>query len=228
MTKNRIFTQEQLEEMGARTLDLVNKAADEGDTEKVKRYARRMYGELMNMHDLELDMVTALLSFIGRQYGDEVLQKAFTEAVGSWIKQMSEGYAKEENPSRRLQMLVYGLKGHGQPVKVEEDDEKFTLTMQPCGSGGRLVASGAYGPPKNFLRVKKPQLITYGKTDVPVYCAHCVYHELIPIDHVGMPLFTLFPGEKMGEDPCRMVLYKDPKAIPEELYRRVGKQKPKR
>lgn len=227
MIEERLFTQEELEELGTRTDELILKAIDDGDTQKAKKLVHRMYGELMAMHDLEVTMVTAALSFIGRRFGDETLHEALHEVLSSWVREAARDYAKVEDPRRRAQMFAYGLRGHGQKLRVEEDAEKFIFTMEPCGSGGKLVRDGSYGPPPGFYRVKKPQIMTYGKQNYPVYCAHCIFHEIVGIEETGVPLFILIPPDKPGTEPCRMLLFKDRKAIPEEFYERVRKQKPR-
>ncbi|MDP2953167.1 MAG: hypothetical protein Q8O76_07620 [Chloroflexota bacterium] len=227
MGSTRLFTDQELKEMGTLTLDSINEALDKGDGERARRLAKRMYKEFEAMHDLYCAWVTGLLSFIGRRYGDQVLEESLRESCESWIRPLMDIYAKAD-PRRRLQMLASGLKGHLQPMTIEEDDEKFTIMMQPCGSGGRLVLGGSYGPPRNFLRIKKPQLITYGQADFPAYCAHCPFQEILPEEWTGAPFIVTFPApsDKIGKEPCRMYLYKDPKAIPPEIYRRVGNKKP--
>lgn len=42
--------------------------------------------------------------------------------------------------------------------------------MKPCGSGGRLVQEGKYEGPNAFYKIAKPQPLTYGRPDYPVYC----------------------------------------------------------
>ncbi len=226
MPPQRYFTEAELKELGANTRDLVIKAIDAGDTEKARKLVNRMYGELLAMHDLETTMVTAAMSFIGKRFGDKVLEEALHEMLGSWVKQAARDYAKVDSPKRQAQMFAYGLKGHGEPLTVEEDDEKFIFTMQPCGSGGKLVRQGSYGPPRDFYTVQKPQLMTYGKKDWPAYCAHCIFHEIVGIEETGVPLFVLAPPDKPGEQPCQMLLYKNPKDIPAKYYERAGKKKP--
>ncbi len=111
-------------------------------------------------------------------------------------------------------------------MKVKEDEEKFTFLMQPCGSGGRLILEGCYGPPRNFLKIKKAQPMTYGRKDFPVYCAHASSTLILPTEWGIAPAFVEILSEKLGEEPCQICLYKDPKDIPSELYQRVGKRKP--
>lgn len=225
MSGKRLFTDEELKELGTRTVDSVIAAIDAGDSEKAKKLSRRMYKEFESMHDLYRDWTTSLMSFIYRSQGDQALYDSLEEGCGSWLKGVLELYDKTPDPKRRAQMLAAGLRGHLQPIEIEEDDEKFTFRMVPCGSGGRLINEGSYGPPKDFARVEKAQTITYGMENLPIYCAHCPFQEIIPIDLKGYPLFVTIPADKLGEEPCSVLLYKDLNGVPEEYYKRVGKTK---
>ncbi len=225
MREKKVFTEEELNEMGMQTADVIVASIDAGDRQKAKKLTRRMYQEFLAMHDLYRDWVTALLTFIGVRYGDEVLYQALKESCSPWVKGLTELYANKDI-RRKAEMLAGGLRGHLQPLEIKEDDEKFIILMHPCGSGGRLVLNGSYGPPHDFMRVKKAQPMTYGREDFPVYCAHCSFQEILPIEWDGTPLFITVPSAKLGEEPCQIYIYKDPKAIPSELYQRVGKKKP--
>jgi hypothetical protein len=226
MTKERLFTEEELEEMGTRTDELILKAIEEGDIKKARRLVLRMYKEFKAMHDIEVAMVTSVLSFIGNRFGDETLHEALHGMLSCWVKDAARAYEKVGDPKARAKMFAYGLKGHGQGIKVEEDNEKFTFIWETCGSGGELVRDGSYGPPRNFYKVKEPQLMTYGKPDFPAYCAHCIFHAIVGIEETGVPLYIHVPPDNPGVEPCRMYIYKDPKAIPAEYYEIVGKKKP--
>lgn len=80
----RVFTQAELAEMEKRTVDRLVEAIDQGDQEKARQIARRMYNEFLSMHDLYRNWTTAMLSFIGRKFGDQVLEEAMTEGVKAW------------------------------------------------------------------------------------------------------------------------------------------------
>ncbi len=225
MSGERIFTDQELKEMGMRTVDTVISAIDAGDYEKAKKMSRRMYKEFESMHDLYRDWTTSLMSFIYKRYGDEALYESLSESCGSWISPLLELYEQTPDPKRRAKMLAAGLRGHLQPVEIEEDDEKFIFRMTPCGSGGRLIREGCYEPPKNFARVKNAQAMTYGIDDLPIYCAHCPFQEIIPVELKGYPLFVTIPSGRLGEEPCDIYLYKDVNGVPEEYFSRVGKTK---
>ena len=166
-----------------------------------------MYSEFLAMHDLYRDWVTDILTFIGKRYGEEVLYEALKETVGGYTARLSSRYTNK--PIRRkMEILVAGLRGHLQPFKIEEDDEKFIITPQPCGSGGRLIKEGGYGPPYNFLKIEKPQPMTFNRSNFPVYCAHCYFHNITATEPGGPPLFITGPSQELGEKPCRIYVYK--------------------
>ena len=223
MPGERIFTDQELKAMGIRTVDAIITAIEAGQPEEAVKLTHRMYREFEAMHDLYRDWTTALLSFIYRNYGDQALNDSLSESCHSWLQPLLELYESTPEPAKRARMLATGLRGHLQPLEIEEDDEKFILRMIPCGSGGRLIRDGGYGPPKNYATVEKAQDLTYHIKDLPIYCTHCPFQEIIPIELKGYPLFVTIPSENLGEEPCSILLYKDLKAVPEEYFRRVNK-----
>ncbi|MBN1375123.1 MAG: hypothetical protein JXA01_03085 [Dehalococcoidia bacterium] len=221
---NRIFTDSELEEMGKQTVDLVKQAIDEGDLQKAKKLAGRMNREFYSQHEGFRDTVTALLSFIGRRYGQEALYDALHEGFNSFAD-LAKIYEKADI-ERQVEMLAAGLRGHLTNLIIQEDDEKITVIMDPCGSGGRAVINGSYGPPKNFLKVKKHPVMTLGHDDFPVYCCHCPFQDLIPMEINGFPIWVTEPSGNPGKEPCKFILYKDKNLIPAVYYERFGRKKP--
>ena len=202
-----IFTPDELKSMGRRTVELIESSIEADDKETAKQLSQRMYREFLSLHDLYRDWVTALMSFIGRHYGDDVLHEAMKESVAVWIKPLLERYSGKST-RRKVELLAAGLRAHLQPFDIGEDDEKFTLSGRPCGSGGRLVLEGAYEPPRNFLRIQKPQPMTFNRPDFPVYCAHCFFQNTLPSELSNEALFITEPAAKLGEEPCRVYFYK--------------------
>lgn len=226
MPEKRLFTEEELKEMGERTVDMVVKAVNEGKAEEAKRLANRMYREFTAMHDLYCDWVTALHSFIYKNYGDEALYHSFEAGCGSWLEPLVKGFYAGKDTKARVKTMVAGLRGHLQPMKVLEDDEKVTVLMEPCGSGGRMVLRGRYDEPEKWSKVEKPQALNYGRENFPMYCCHCPFQEILPIDWTGVPWAVTIPSKQPGKEPCQFLIYKDPKAVPEKYYQRIGKTKP--
>jgi hypothetical protein len=223
----RLFSEEELREMEKRTVDRLKEAIDAGDPERAKQIAERMYTEFVSMHDLYRDWSTAMLSAIGRRFGDEVLEEIMTDGVRAWWLPTRQKFPEgPEKLRHRVKMFVAGLRGHLQPLHLQEDDEKVVIQMHPCGSGGRLVLEGKYDGPDGFLKIGKPQRMTYGRSDFPVYCAHEAPMELVDIEHNGAPFVVVEPAVELGKEPCSFVIYKDPKNIPARYWERLGKTKP--
>lgn len=206
MGTEKLFTREQLDRMGARTLDLLQECIAKGDKETAGRLSQRMYDEFRAMHDLYRDGITQLLSFIGRGFGDEVLYKSIEELVSGSTRDLNQRYAGKDSRAQ-FKILIAGLRGHLQPLKIDEDEERFIITVDPCGSGGCLIRDGGYGPSRNFLKIEKAQPMTFNRPDFPVYCAHCHLQNIIP-GPGGKPLFITQPGDQPGKDPCRLYFYK--------------------
>ena len=78
MSQERFFSEKELQDMGKRSVDRLTEAIDAGDAEGAKRIAQRMYNEFLGMHDLYRNWTTAMLSDIGRRFGDEVLEEIMT------------------------------------------------------------------------------------------------------------------------------------------------------
>ena len=207
MGRKRLFTKEELETMGKRTLDLLLTNIENGNIKEAKKSAQRMYNEFLGMHDLYRDWITHLFTFIGERYGDEVLHEAMGNTVAGYTQRLGKRYAGKSK-RHQIEMLLAGFRGHLQPFEIEEDDEKLTITPKPCGSGGRLVNDGGYDPPCNFLKIKKSQPMTFNREDFPTYCAHCYFQNISPFEPGGKPLFKTEPSKDLGKTPCKIYIYK--------------------
>jgi hypothetical protein len=223
MSSKKIFTDKELKEMGTRTLDAVCAAIDAGDKKKAKELAQRMLDEFKHLHDGYFFWVTGLQSYIYRKLGVKAVEEA--ERQAHTIEAKVVFTPPEKNDLRtRVEHLASGLRGHMQPIAIEEDDEKITLTMQPCGSGERLINMKGYEV--GLARVKEAHPITWGQKNFPMYCVHCPVMEMLDFENSGNLATAHFISDPIGKEHCVFVLYKNTKDIPEEFYKRIGKKKP--
>ena len=132
----RIFTDEELREMGTRTLDLVLEAIDAGDKEKAKALAKRMKEEFNFLHDGYFFWVTGLQTYIYKNYGIDAVEEAEREAHNIEAKVVFKPPEKTDIRSR-VEHLASGLRGHMQPIEIVEDDKNILLTLS-----ARLRAEG--------------------------------------------------------------------------------------
>ena len=129
-------------------------------------------------------------------------------------------------PEQRLEGLVRAMKANGASVEFSEDDAKYVASFR-CGSGGKLIDERAYEPPRDYLTLRERGPRTFGRDTLPVYCAHCsVNNEMEGIEQTGVPITIEFPPERPG-GTCVHHIYKSAADIPEEIYDRVGKEKPR-
>ncbi len=223
---NRVFSPEELKTLETPLADQIAAAIDRGDYERAKALARQMETEDSLMIYTMEDFVTALLSYIYQQQGDQATGQALRYSAEKVMKPI---YDNMKDAACRE--LVEGYAGFfrahtGRGLRIEEDEEKVTLILDPCGSGGRMVKQGHFAPPKSLLKIKDAQDITFGREDFPSYCGHCaVFHHIMPIEWSGRPFPPIEVGKGPG-DPCRWHVYKDQKAIPEKYYQQVGRNKP--
>ena len=225
MTNSRIFTDQELRETGGRTLDLLLEAIDAGDRGKARRLAKRMYGEFGLLHDGSMFWIAGLQTYIYEKLGIDALEEAEREAHTAEAKTV---FAPPEATDLRslVEHLAGVLRGHMQPVKIEEDDETIRLTMQPCGSGARIIQKGGYSSEVGLAKVAAPHPVTWGLKDFPIYCTHCPILERMEVENRGSLGACRILTEPVGSGDCTFVFYKNPADIPEEFYARIGKRKP--
>ena len=200
---------------------LVEEAIDRGDVAEAKRLLERMEADWLRNKDYSINWITSLLSFIGRRLGEPAVEEALRDFGDRFLRDRRAAQVGVE-PRKRMEGLVRAMKANGADVTFDEDDEKFVLAFR-CGSGGKLIDDGAYGPPRDYLTLRERGPRTLGRPELPVYCAHCsINNEIEGIEQTGVPVTIEFPPERPGER-CVHHVYKDPASIPDEIYRRVGK-----
>ena len=222
MNKERIFTSDELRELETGVQERIERAIDSGDYEKAKELIRNLYQAAMGAHDHSCDTIALFLSFIARRLGDEAVKEATEEWVADVTRASAEMYEQIGDAKTRASLFAEGVKGHFRPIEISEDDDKFIFKMKPCGSGGRMVLEGKYGPPPKFHKIRKAQPMTCWREDFPVYCIHAHIMAAIAVSSGLTPFALEIPAEKIGEEPCEIWLFKDPKSIPAEAYKKVG------
>ena len=147
----RWFEPEELEQLSRPTMDRAIEAIEAGDLEEAKRLCTSMKREWLMLHDLMAESVLGLVTYIQSELGDEGVK-------GAWEMQVDKGWRRHHDAIQDLdrKKLVYllaatwrahsgsGVGEHPGSFAITEDDEKITFTMNPCGSGQRLVRKGLY------------------------------------------------------------------------------------
>jgi hypothetical protein len=220
------LTQDDVETMTVPPWEQAKAAIAAGDLEWAIDRVDESVARWRSLQDYSINWITSLLSFIGREMGEEAVERALRitgeeflrprrDTGGDWNALPAEARAKAV---ARAMVANFGA------CDVEEDDEKITLSFR-CGSGGRLIDEGRYEGEGGYLVLRDPSPMTFMRDELPVYCAHCsVNNEIQPVEWTGHPLTVESPPEGKG-GRCVHHVYKDVEAIPEEVYRRIGKEK---
>jgi hypothetical protein len=220
------FTEADLESMTMAPLERVKQAIVAGRPDEalalIDDAARRIRG----LQIYSIEWLTSLLSFVGREFGEDAVERAVRTSGDDFIRSRREPAgtpAWDTLPATaRAKAIARAMVTNGGACEVSEDDEKIVLSFR-CGSGGRLIDEGRYdedGGPYLSLRERGPR--TFERDAFPVYCVHCsVNNEIQPVEWGGTPTSIEYPPERAGE-PCIHHVYKDVTAIPEEAYVRIG------
>jgi hypothetical protein len=110
---------------------------------------------------------------------------------------------------------------------IEEDDEKFTFRMNPCGSGQRLWRRGMYEGDHAYGVTHEAHDWSYGRAGFPLYCTPLCIHERTAADQVvrGTAVSLGSRRRTSDRDPCTWYWYKDPADIPDRHWARYGLSK---
>ena len=148
---DRWFSEEELEQMSRPTMDRAIAAMDRGDIDAARVLCEEMKHEWRYLHDLMVEGIAGLISFVQERLGDEGVADAWTSGQGRGWRRDVEAIAKRDRRQIVLALAATwrahscsGTGPHPGAFTVTEDDEKFTFEMHPCGSGQRLVRMGRY------------------------------------------------------------------------------------
>jgi hypothetical protein len=215
-------------------MDRAIEAIEQGDLDAAVRLCDSMRNEWRFLHDLMAESVLGLISFVQERLGDEGVAEAWRSSMErGWKSDTAAIVARDRR--KVLESLaatwrahsVSGKGPHPAQFTIEEDDKKFTFTMNPCGSGQRLWRMGKYRGDNAYGVTQQAHDWSYNRAQFPLYCTHCSFmNELLPIKWYGTPLYPSDPPTDFDKDPCVWYWYKDPVDIPDRHWERYGVEKP--
>ena len=232
-TNDRWFTPDELHEMSRPTMDRAIEAIDNGDTETARRLCEAMKHEWRALHDLMVEGIAGLISYIAESQGESAVEDAWRYGnERTWkddVEKIVSYPRREIVKALAATWRAHSTSGVGPKpgaFTITEDHEKFTFSMNPCGSGQRLVQRGKYEGETGFRTTDEAHTWSYGRKDFPLYCTHCAFmNEVQPIEWLGFPIYPSDPPDDYGKDPCVWYWYKDPADIPARHWERHGLRK---
>jgi hypothetical protein len=199
-------------------------------------------------HDRKHDWLCFLITFAAEKLGEDQIGPLWDVLLAPSYK-LYERYDVDNNPwdvsaELLVQIMAEALRGHlsgpGRRGDIEFIDEghRVGFRFAPCGSGGRTYQDDPdddvgprMGPPYNFGVTREKHDWAWNKTGICYYCAHCcAAMELEPIKMFGYPARVVDPPswpEAQSGANCTWWVYTDPREVPDEIYQRVGREKPK-
>jgi hypothetical protein len=229
-------------------LDEFETACDRGDATAAHLALEGSRSAWRRTHDRACDLVYGLLDICARFLGEERIGEVWDHLMEP-IYPSRDRYDPARAPwAESVESLVVdaatSLRGHlsgpdrlGE-VELEEEDDRWVLRFDPCGSGGRTYRPDAdegtpprMVPPYNYAVTKRKYDWAWNTEGVCLYCVHCCQlQERAPIRRFGYPLRIVDPPVWPGgaERKCTWSVYKDPSLVPDEAFRRVGAERPPR
>jgi hypothetical protein len=217
--------------------------AGQGDPQLLDR-AREVWRDA---HDRLCDGVYFWVDAAARHLGEEVTGELWDVLM----QPMYDHYVRYDTDvhpwARSFDLLMHsaleGLRGHlsgpGRTGSIEviEEDDRWALRFDPCGSGGRTLRDDpdtGLGPrmeaPWNLGVTTTEHDWSWNRKGICLYCVHCCQlNERMPMRRFGYPTRVVEPPvwpESRKGTKCTWYIYKDPTLVPEEIYRRVGAVKP--
>jgi hypothetical protein len=217
-----MFSSDELDSMTVPAWSRAKEAITVGDLERATALIDEGASHTRSLQIYSIEWITSLLSFIGRELGEEAVERALRTSGDDFIHDR-RGTSWSELPAEaRAKVIARAMVANGATCEVDEDDEKVVLSFR-CGSGGRLIDEGRYdvdgGP---YLTLRERSGRTFERDQLPVYCAHCsVNNEMQAIEWGGAATSIEFPPTKAGE-ACVHHVYKDLAAVPDDAYARIG------
>lgn len=161
----------------------------------------------------------------GMDYLEECLKEGYDSGFGFLYNSMESFKTDAERVSALAQNWHY----HQGKFRIEEEEERFTFILDPCGSGGRLLREETYKDMFHYGTELAPMIgekhnLTFQREDFPLYCVHCASGNRDQFS--GKPLIFVVDGHAQMRRgmPCRQYVWKKgAKSRPElQLLLQVG------
>ena len=228
---DRWFSEDELEEMSRPTMDRAIEAIERGDLEAAKALCEEMKHEWRLLHDLMVDGMAGLISFVQARLGDDGVEEAWTYSLERGWKGARGGdlaAGPQVDGARAGRELARPLVQRDGPAPGRVHDRRGRREVhvrdEPVRLGPAAVADGRLrGARTASASPSAAHDWSYGREGFPLYCTHCTFmNELLPIRWIGHPVYPSDPPEDFDRDPCTWYWYKDPADIPARHWERYG------
>ena len=216
-------------EFGIAPLNTLKAAIASSETEPALAALERLWLEFKIPHDVFVTWINEMFNYLAQQTERQVLLSILETHQSIW----GNRYVTWDTmtPWEKVALTVEGMRGHLSgasrkgDVLVREEDDRFVIAFDPCGTGGVLRRGDPESGRTAYATAgfnKEPHDWTWGKTGVHWYCSHCaIAMEWLPGHKRGHPFRPLDHTLDHGA-PCVWFVYKDETLTREEHYLRTG------
>lgn len=199
-------------------------------------------------HDVDVDMFLGLFDVVIDRFGEPAIGEMWEKhLIRDWFEKRYARFdvskhAWPDSFKLLVELSFEAMHGHlcgpkrEGDVEYREYEDRVELQFDPCGSGGRAYRGeplDGTGPrmeaPYGFKAIQGAYDFTWNQKGICTYCAHCcALTEKLPAMTFGYPVRVIDPPSypHNANAKCRYTIYKDPRHIPEDVYHRLGLQKP--
>lgn len=150
--KKRYFSDSELAEMSRPMTDRIREHIVAGKKKAAVKLCRDVKDEFLFLHDLYVNMILATFTFIADRAGEQKLGEALAYQFEKAVAPLVESRRKLplHDLAAFLALNIFGVDNCNQTglpkgrFTMEETDRAVLFTLDPCGSGGRLIRAGAY------------------------------------------------------------------------------------
>jgi hypothetical protein len=145
-------------------------AVNAGNKEDAIKYINELNFAFQPTHDRFAEFIQALLVFVSEKLGEEAVNEALTAVYNNVYKKRvmaNAGWKPKETTVEELAgFWCRANRDHWNEFYVEEDDEKFTVVITHCGSGGKMHDARIPG------ETAKAYPWSYNQAGVNYFCCH--------------------------------------------------------
>lgn len=157
------FTEEWLRENVRYTPDRIRERLEQGEDKAALSLCGKMGGEFFFLHNLYVNMLVTTLDFILRNAGEQKLGEALAYVYEKCIAGPAQIVSLVEDQPRaeQLRQVIHNMfladlsGGAGMPsasFRISETENEVRISLNPCGSGGKLIRHQAYKPIDAFRK----------------------------------------------------------------------------
>lgn len=220
LTERGDMDEKELDELKESIFGKLRSSIVRGDKDEALKILEEIDRNRDQYRGMFLTWIDALLSFIADRLGEDAVFESMRVHYRKVGKPQAIGQtdSKQFSAEERLRKRAYlWTSVHGSRIDdISEDSDKFIISVH-CPSGGAVRSREEFG------KTIQAYPWSYGQVGLAYYCTHCpATFEIMNIEEFGYPAWVNFP---QSGGRCVQYVYKDLRNVPEEYYRRVGKEK---